>query len=87
MISDTTFTSKHILLFDLRTIRALLTQSDTNFTTASKNPTYDFSAVADAANWGCWSKDLDQIVLSSTMLTESYLVTLVYIVNLRVALV
>jgi hypothetical protein len=34
-VSDTTFTSKHILLFDLRTIRALLRQSERNFTTAS----------------------------------------------------
>jgi hypothetical protein len=70
-----------ILLFDLRTIRALLAQSETNFATASNNLTYDFSAVPDSA------KDLDQVVLSPTMLTESYLVTLVYIVDLRIALV
>ena len=49
-VSDTVFTSKHILLFDLPTIRAILVQSDTNFATAFNNKTYDLSAVADSAN-------------------------------------
>ena len=60
IISDATFISKHILLFDLRTITALLAQSDTNFAIDSNNLTYDFSTVAVSANtvsidWLCIS--------------------------------